>query len=201
MPVRKVFNQTISVLKYGRWGIPVVAVAAMLAALLDLPAQSCEEICTAGGLAGEFNRSSLTCLALGALLLGYWFAVDGRQHGAALVGRALAMTTGIPPVVLEALAKGARFMLGKIKRMAMEMEREEGRQEGKQEGRAEGLDVGRQEGRAEGLDVGREEGKQEGMQVGVQVGRQEAEAAFQAWIRRQQAAGNLKIDESDPPPR
>ena len=64
-----------------REGIPVVAVAAILA----------------------------------ALLLGYWFAVDGRQHGAALVKRAL--------------AKGARFMFGKIKRMAMEMEREEGRQE------------------------------------------------------------------------
>ena len=169
MPVRKVFNQTISVLKYGRWGIPVVAVAAMLSALLDLPEQSCEEICTAGGLVGEFNRSSLTCLGLGALLLGYWLAMDGRQHGAELVGRALAMTTGIPPVVLEALAKGARFMFGKIKRMAMEMEREEGRQEG--------------------LDEGLEKGKQE------------TEAAFQAWIRRQQAAGNLKIDETDPPPQ
>ena len=70
MPVRKVFNQTISVLKYGRWGIPVVAVAAMLSVLLDFPEQSCQEICTAGGLAGEFNRSSLTCLALGTLLLG-----------------------------------------------------------------------------------------------------------------------------------
>ena len=88
-------------------------------------------------------------------------------------------------------------MFGKIKRMAMEMEREEGRVEGRQEGldegRQEGLDEGRQEGRAEGLDVGREEGKQ--------VGRQEAEAAFQAWIRRQQAAGNLTIDEADPPPQ
>ena len=173
MPVRKLFNQVVSVINYGRWGIPVVAVAAILAALLDLPAQSCEEICTAGGLVGEFNRSSLTCLALGALLLGYWFAVDGRQHGAALIGRVLAMTTGIPPVVLEALAKGARFMFGKIKRMAMEMEREEGRVEGKQEGR--------QEGRVEG--------------------RQESDAAFRAWIRRQEAAGNLTIDESDPPPQ
>ena len=64
-------------------------------------------------------------------------------------------------------------MFGKIKRMAMEMEREEGRQEGKREG----LDEGKQEGR------------------------QETEAAFQAWIRRQQAAGNLTIDESDPPPQ
>ena len=68
-------------------------------------------------------------------------------------------------------------MFGKIKRMAMEMEREEGRVEGKQEGREEGM----QEGRVEG--------------------RQEAEAAFQAWIRRQEAAGNLTIDESDPPPQ
>ena len=173
MPVRKLFNQAVSVLNYGRWGIPVVAVAAILSALLDLPAQSCQEICTAGGLVGEFNLSSLTCLALGTLLLGYWFAVDGRQHGAALVKRAVAMTTGIPPVVLEALTKGARFMFGKIKRMAMEMEREEGRQEGRQEGLDEGLEKGRQE----------------------------TEAAFQAWIRRQQAAGNLKIDESDPPPQ
>ena len=169
MPVRKLFNQTISVLNYGRWGIPVVAVAAILAALLDFPEQRCQEICTAGGLVGEFNLPSLTCLALGPLLLGYWLAVDGRQHGAALVKWATAMTTGIPPVALEALAKGARFMFGKIKRMAMEMEREEGRQEGKQEGKQEG--------------------------------RQETEAAFQAWIRRQQVAGNLTIDESDPPPQ
>ena len=193
MPMRKLFNQTVSALNYGRWGIPVVAVAAILAALLDLPAQSCQDICTAGGLVGEFNRSSLTCLALGALLLGYWFAVDGRQHGAALVKRALAMTTGIPPVVLETLAKGARFMLGKIKRMAMEMEREEGRREGKE--------VGMQVGRQEGLDEGLEEGKQVGMQEGRVEGRLETEAAFQAWIRRQEAAGNLTIDESDPPPQ
>ena len=68
-------------------------------------------------------------------------------------------------------------MFSKIKRMAMEMEREEGRVEGKQEGREEGM----QEGRVEG--------------------RQEAEAAFQAWIRRQEATGNLTIDESDPPPQ
>ena len=64
-------------------------------------------------------------------------------------------------------------MFSKIKRMAMEMEREEGREEG----------------RVEGVQEGREEG------------RQEAEAAFQAWIRRQEAAGNLTIDESDPPPQ
>ena len=68
-------------------------------------------------------------------------------------------------------------MFSKIKRMAMEMEREEGRVEGKQEGR------------------------EEGMQEGGVEGRQEAEAAFQAWIRRQEAAGNLTIDESDPPPQ
>ena len=59
MPVRKLFNQTISVLNYGRWGILVAAVAAMLSALLDLPAQSCQEICTAGGLVWDGCRHQL----------------------------------------------------------------------------------------------------------------------------------------------
>ena len=76
-------------------------------------------------------------------------------------------------------------MFSKIKRMAMDLEREEGRVEGRVEGKQEG----------------REEGMQEGRQEGRVEGRQEAEAAFQAWIRRQEAAGNLTIDESDPPPQ
>ena len=52
MPVRKLFNQTISVLNYGRWGILVVAVAAMLSALLDLPAQSCQKSAWQAGWCG-----------------------------------------------------------------------------------------------------------------------------------------------------
>ena len=60
----------------------MVAVAAILAALLNFPEQSCQEIRTAGGLVGKFNLPSLTCPALGTLLLGY-----GSQWTAGSTGR------------------------------------------------------------------------------------------------------------------
>ena len=155
-------RKALKALRHTHWTIATVGLAAVIAGLTGYPEQSCEDICT-GGVREGMNLSSVTCVALGSMMLTYWLTMTGYRylwHGLKWLGNLIAAKTGIPTEVFDLLATGANMLLSKIKERAMEMEREKGRLEN-----------------------------------------QKKVEALQSWISRQREAGNLTIDESDPPPQ
>ena len=163
-------RKALSALKHTHWTVAVVGLAAVIAGLTGYPEQNCEDICT-GSVKEGMNFSSVTCVALGSMMLTYWLTMTGHRHlwhGLKWLGKWIAAKIGIPTEVFDLLARGAKLVLTRIKERAMEMVREEGREEGREEVRQEA---------------------------------NRKAQAFQSWIRRQREAGNLTIDESDPPPQ
>ena len=156
-------HQIKALVPWTRLIVPITAVAAIVLALLPIPAATCQEVCQFSILK-RFTLTGATCFVLGFALFSYWAAKDSRNDLLAIWRQFVSLGLRLNPKVAELLTQGMIIVLKSLKERAITMASNRAHAKGRTEGRAE------------------------------------TKAEFQSWLKRQQEAGTIVYDESDPPP-